>query len=98
MQVDRQTVNEWSKEAHRALTTSKPGYDFTDVLMVVAQRASEAERQAMKPHIIQALKEAETEMENYSYFGSNRGVPKDDYEDVADAAIRARGTTKEKQG
>lgn len=30
------------------------------------------------------LEHYETEMENYGYYGSNRGVPKDDYEDVAE--------------
>lgn len=47
----------------------------------------------MKPAIIEALKAETQEMEGYSYFGSNKGVSVDDYEDVADAAIaiRARG-------
>lgn len=60
---------------------------------LVAAKAAQDEREAMKPAIIEALKAEEQEMENYSYFGSNRGVSVDDYEDVADAAIsiRARG-------
>lgn len=61
---------------------------------LVAAKATQDEREAMKPAIIEALKSETQEMENYSYFGSNKGVSVDDYEDVADAAIaiRARGT------
>jgi hypothetical protein len=40
---------------------------------------------------VEKLKSLTTEMEGYSYFGSNPGVKEDDYEDVADA-IRARAT------
>lgn len=45
--------------------------------------------EALKLAIITALKNHEKEMEGYGYFGSNRGVSKDDYEDVADEALSA---------
>jgi hypothetical protein len=40
---------------------------------------------------VEKLKSLTTEMEGYSYFGSNPGVKEDDYEDVA-AAIRNLST------
>lgn len=45
MQIDRETTNRWSHEAHRCLRNSQVDYDMTDVLMFVAQRAAEAERE-----------------------------------------------------
>lgn len=41
--------------------------------------------------IVKALDGFTTEMEGYSYFGSNPGIPVDDYDEVADAVIDALG-------
>jgi len=59
-----------------------------------AELVAAAEREAMKPAIIEACKANTREMEGYSYFGSNPGVQYDDYEDVANdsAAIRVRSS------
>lgn len=43
----------------------------------------------LKQAIIAVLQEHEQEMEGYSYFGSNRGVPKDEYEEVAEEICKA---------
>ena len=66
------------------------GEPCTTILKLLVNRAVAKEREAMKPAIIEALKAETREMENYSYFGSNKGVSVDDYEDVADAAIAIR--------
>lgn len=38
----------------------------------------------LREKIISAMKEFVTEMESYSYFGSNPGIPEDDLDEVAD--------------
>lgn len=46
----------------------------------------------LKEIILQVLKSHTREMEGYSYYGSNPGVPEDEYEDVADEIVeKARG-------
>lgn len=42
----------------------------------------------MKDIILRILKEYTQEMEGYSYFGSNPGIPEDDYDDIADKIIK----------
>lgn len=39
---------------------------------------------ALRNKIMEILSRHQTEMEGYSYFGSNPGIPVDDFEDVAD--------------
>ncbi len=112
MQVDRQTVNEWSKEAHRALTTSKPGYDFTDVLLAIAQRAAEAERKAFAKIAGAELRRLHTRVAELEAQPARAPLTDEQIQDLIGFGdpteqecylVRlgwdaARGTTKEKQG
>jgi hypothetical protein len=45
------------------------------------------EKQEIKAIIITVLNNYNREMEGYSYFGSNMGVPEDDFEEVADSIL-----------
>lgn len=40
-----------------------------------------------KEKIIEILKAHTEDMEGYSYFGPNMGVPEDDYEEIADEIL-----------
>lgn len=42
--------------------------------------------------VVQAMKEFETEMEGYSYYGSNPGIPQDSYVCAANAVIKVMET------
>ena len=46
------------------------------------------EEKAKRDRIVAIIARYTTEMEGYSYFGSNPGVPKDDYEDIADDIMK----------
>lgn len=41
----------------------------------------------MRDRIVEIMNRYTTEMEGYSYFGSNPGVPEDCYEDIAEEII-----------
>lgn len=43
----------------------------------------------LKARIIKILSSHTTEMEGYSYFSSNPGIPEDHYEEIADEIIAA---------
>lgn len=45
----------------------------------------------MRCRIVKIIAQYTTEMEGYSYFGSNPGVREDDYEDVADDIMKELG-------
>jgi hypothetical protein len=49
------------------------------------------EEKAQRDRIVAIIARYTTEMEGYSYFGSNPGVPKDDYEDIADDIMKEFG-------
>lgn len=49
-------------------------------------KVSVAEK-ATRDRIMAIIARFTTEMEGYSYFGSNPGVPVDDYEDIAEAIM-----------
>ena len=48
-----------------------------------------------KEKILRVLKEYEKEMEGYSYFGSNKGVSVDDFEDIADEILKLNNVSVE---
>ena len=50
-----------------------------------------AEDKAKRDRIVAIINSYTREMEGYSYFGSNPGVPEDDYEDIADDIMREFG-------
>lgn len=54
-----------------------------------AQKEGATEQDALKAAIVASLNNWETEMEGYSYFCSNPGVKRDDYEDIADEVVAA---------
>lgn len=41
--------------------------------------------------IVAVLEQYKREMEHYSYYGSNPGIPEDDFEDVADDIMKEFG-------
>lgn len=45
------------------------------------------EEKLLRDKIIEVISSYTQEMEGYSYFGSNPGVPVDDYEDIADEIL-----------
>jgi len=45
----------------------------------------------MRCRIVKVIAQYTTEMEGYSYFGSNPGIKEDDYEDVADDIMKELG-------
>jgi len=47
------------------------------------------EEKAIRDKIVAIISTYTTEMEGYSYFGSNPGVREDDYEDIADEIMQA---------
>jgi hypothetical protein len=49
------------------------------------------EEKAQRDRIVAIIARYTTEMEGYSYFGSNPGVPEDDYEDIADDIMKEFG-------
>jgi hypothetical protein len=49
------------------------------------------EEKARRDRIVAIIARYTTEMEGYSYFGSNPGVPEDDYEDIADEIMQEFG-------
>jgi hypothetical protein len=55
-----------------------------------ASQISPAE-QKIRLQIVGILARYTTEMEGYSYYGSNPGIKEDDYEDVADDIMAAFG-------
>ena len=46
-----------------------------------------AAKWAKRVEIIRILESYTTDMENYGYFGSNYGVPQDDYDEIADRIL-----------
>lgn len=104
MQVDRETANRWSHEAHHALMKSRDEYDFTDVLTAVAQRAVEAAQQDFLLMCETAAKESRATKDAVA---SKRSGSRDDLcmQFIAAGAekqaerlaeiLRARGITKE---
>jgi hypothetical protein len=50
-----------------------------------------AEDKAKRDRIIAIIDRYTREMEGYSYYGSNPGVPEYDYEDIADDIMREFG-------
>ena len=46
------------------------------------------EEKARRDRIVAIIARYTTEMEGYSYYGSNPGVKEDDYEDIADAIMQ----------
>lgn len=45
------------------------------------------EEKLLRDKIIKVISSYTQEMEGYSYFGSNPGVPEDEYEDIADELL-----------
>lgn len=45
------------------------------------------EEKLLRDKIIEVISSYTQEMEGYSYFGSNPGVPVDDYKDIADEIL-----------
>lgn len=49
--------------------------------------------EALRQRIVTIIDRHTKEMEGYSYFGSNPGIARDDYEDVADEIMLELGLT-----
>jgi hypothetical protein len=47
----------------------------------------------LRDKIVAVIEKYTKEMEGYSYFGSNPGVPEDDYEEIADDLLLAFNIT-----
>ena len=52
----------------------------------------------LRDKIIALIEKYTTEMEGYSYFGSNPGVPEEDYEEIADDLLLAFNITEKEDG
>lgn len=48
-----------------------------------------------KEKIIEILKAHTEEMESYSYYGSNPGIPEDDYSEVADEILSIQASAQD---
>lgn len=55
------------------------------------------EEKAIRDRIVKIISQYTTEMEGYSYFGSNPGVAEDDYEDIADDIMKEFGICESKK-
>ena len=71
--IDRETVNRWSKDAHKMFIAEGRAYDFTDVLQAVAQKAAEAEREACA-QTVEMTPSQFGEHERFSASIRNRGI------------------------
>jgi hypothetical protein len=54
----------------------------------VEKASKEFDAQVKKMQLIEIINQHTTEMEGYSYFGSNPGVPVDVYEEVAESIMK----------
>ena len=49
------------------------------------------EEKAVRDRIVAVIASYTRDMENYSYYGSNPGVPEDEYEDIAEDIMKEFG-------
>lgn len=71
--------------------TGKEVFRFADIekaFLAGFQKSEEIKRVLTKEMILEVLNKYEQEMEGYSYYGSNPGVSRDDYSDIADELLQ----------